>query len=216
MTYQYTVDGHLKALRRADTGNLYWQAEAVNAAGQLTRALAGNGITSYREYDATTGLPDTLRSRTSLAALGVYDVQDLESDFDALGNLTGRTTETWANGVNTATYTETFSYDNRNRLTGSRFDDGVIRRSPAATATTAWATSATSPTSAPGNYVYGTASITCATAGAHAVVQVGSRCLGYDANATRRRGTTSASHGPARSPGAPTTSPERYRKARPP
>ena len=48
--------------------------------------------------------------------MGVNDVQDLEYAFDTLGNLTERTTETWANGLNTATYSETFSYVLNNPL----------------------------------------------------------------------------------------------------
>ena len=188
VTYHYTVDGHLKALRRADTGNLYWQAEAVNAAGQLTRALAGNGVTTYREYDAATGLPDTFRSRTSLAAVGVNDVQDLEYAFDTLGNLTGRTTDTRANGVNTATYSETFSYDNRNRLTQSRFSDGVTTPVTRSYRYDALGNLTHKSDVSTGNYVYGTAGATCTAAGPHAVAQVGAQCLTYDANGNQTGG----------------------------
>ena len=188
VTYHYTVDGHLKALRRADTGNLYWQAEAVNAAGQLTRALAGNGVTTYRDYDAATGLPDTFRSRTSLAAVGVNDVQDLEYAFDTLGNLTGRTTETRANGVNTATYSETFSYDNRNRLTQSRFSDGVTTPVTRSYRYDALGNLTHKSDVSTGNYVYGTAGATCTAAGPHAVAQVGAQCLTYDANGNQTGG----------------------------
>ena len=143
VSHRYTADGYLKALRRSDDNSLYWQAGAYNAAGQLTRARLGNGVTTRRAFDADTGLIAGIQSHTTLAGPDVYDIQDQGYEFDSVGNLTGRTRRAWSNGVNDATYTEAFTYDTRNRLTGSRFNDGTTSpRHPGLRLRQLWATSA--------------------------------------------------------------------------
>ena len=105
----YTVDGHLKTVRNADTEQLYWRAVEQNAEGQLTEFNYGNGITTTRGYDANTGVIDSIIGTAAI----VGDIQDTQYDFDTLGNLIER------QDLN-ETQTEIFCYDNLNRLTRSQ------------------------------------------------------------------------------------------------
>ena len=105
----YTVDGHLKTVRNADTEQLYWRAVEQNAEGQLTEFDYGNGITTTRGFDANTGLIDSIIGTAAI----VGDIQDTQYDFDTLGNLIER------QDLN-ETQTEIFCYDNLNRLTRSQ------------------------------------------------------------------------------------------------
>ena len=186
VSHRYTADGYLKALRRSDDNSLYWQAGAYNAAGQLTRARLGNGVTTRRAFDADTGLIAGIQSHTTLAGPDVYDIQDQGYEFDSVGNLTGRTRRAWSNGVNDATYTEAFTYDTRNRLTGSSFNDGTTV--PTTHNYGYDALGNLSSKTGKADYTYGSASASCTAAGPHAVTAVGDRCFAYDANGNQTAG----------------------------
>jgi RHS repeat-associated protein len=82
---------------------VFWTANAVNAAGQLTQATAGNGVTTNRAFDALTG------RLTGVTAGASNSVANLGFAYDALGNLASRS-DPLSFG------TESFTYDGLNRL----------------------------------------------------------------------------------------------------
>ena len=104
--------------------------------------------------------------------------QDFGYTWDVLGNLTERTDMT-----GTRTLTETFTYDNLNRLTSARVGTG------AAQTLTYDAHGNITNKSDVGSYTYG-----ASTAGPHAVTTAGSDTYTYDANGNvtgeTRSGTT--------------------------
>jgi RHS repeat-associated protein len=97
----YNAHGYLWKVQRtndADT-TVYWTANTLNAAGQVTQEVLGNGLTTARTYDAL--------YRTSAIQSGA--VQNLAYSHDAIGNLVQRIDS--VQGV-----TENFTYDTLNRL----------------------------------------------------------------------------------------------------
>jgi RHS repeat-associated protein len=82
---------------------VFWTANAVNAAGQLTQATAGNGVTTNRAFDALTG------RLTGVTAGASNSVANLGFAYDALGNLASRS-DPLSFG------SESFTYDALNRL----------------------------------------------------------------------------------------------------
>lgn len=103
----YNAHGYLSEIRNSQTNHLYWQAQALNAQGNLTQALLGNTLTTVRTYDTlghTTAITTGQGSGSS--------VQYLTYTYDPLGNLTERRDANQA-------LSETFTYDALNRLTQS-------------------------------------------------------------------------------------------------
>lgn len=105
----YNSLGYAEELRRTSDNQPLWVAEALNARGQLERSTLGNGLAVTRDFDPDTGRLDRIRTGA---------VQDLNFDFDAVGNLAGRSDT--LRGL-----AEVFAYDGLNRLTASQ----VIGRS---------------------------------------------------------------------------------------
>jgi len=86
--FVYDAWGHLKTLREARGGVgglVYWQVLAADARGQATRAQMGNGMEVNATYDPATG---RLVHKTD--GNGQALAQDLELDWDAMGNLRWR------------------------------------------------------------------------------------------------------------------------------
>ena len=105
---EYTATGHLSAIRDS-VGNLLWQTQGKNAAGQLTRYVTGDGVTAVRTYD-----PASDRIASISACKGLDTIQRLAYRFDPYGNLTDR--EDLLRGK-----TEHFTYDLLERLTGVQY-----------------------------------------------------------------------------------------------
>jgi len=107
----YTALGYLKEVRNGAASNeLYWQLDAVNARGQTTQYTLGNGLTTVNSYDDDTGRIKGITTGAGTSS----NIQNLNYNFDTLGNLTSR------NDVNQS-LTETFAYDSLNRLTETNF-----------------------------------------------------------------------------------------------
>jgi len=102
---QYNSYGYLSTVSDNQTGKVYWTAGTINARGQMTQSLYGNGMQTTRTYDPATGLLKHINTTN-----GTTTAQDWEYLFDALGNLKARTDD--KRGLS-----ETFNYDNLNRLT---------------------------------------------------------------------------------------------------
>ncbi len=109
LRYVYASEGQLQRMREAapaGAGLVYWDLLATDSRGQPTHAKLGNGIDVLATYEASTGRPQTLVDGSGGAL-----VQNLQLQWDALGNLLARTDQ--ANGRNNNDH---FTYDQRNRL----------------------------------------------------------------------------------------------------
>ncbi len=101
--YEYYSDGTLQKIKDVGEHTL-WQTDDINACGQLLQATTGNGAVTTNTYNVLTNR--LLGSATS------NGIQNFAYTFDGFGNLTSRTDSI---GV---IKTETFTYDNLDRLTG--------------------------------------------------------------------------------------------------
>ncbi len=108
----YNEFGYLQAVRRADTQQSVWQAETMNARGQLEKLSLGNGLVTRRAYEPLTG---HLKSINTGRVDNPQSVQNLSYRFDPLGNLLERRQGTLA---------ETFTYDSLNRLAKTNVSGG--------------------------------------------------------------------------------------------
>jgi RHS repeat-associated protein len=166
----YTANGHLSEVQNAaNATQFYWRALTVNARGQITQEVQGNGVVTDRVFDANSGLIDGITS--TLGAAG--DVQKAEFDFDLIGNLTARRDRRYS-----TTFSETFGYDTLNRLQ-------TVTTTGAAAVTAAYNDlgNITSRTDV-GSFSYGAAST-----GPHALTGVTggafNKSCGYDAKGNR-------------------------------
>jgi RHS repeat-associated protein len=104
--YGYGPTGSLSEIRNNATNALYWSANSVDAAGNLLKQTFGNNVSTDQAFDSVTG-------RLRYVYAGVNNsVQNLVFGYDDIGNLKTR------NDVN-QNFTETFLYDDRNRLTSA-------------------------------------------------------------------------------------------------
>ncbi len=101
--YVYTSLGFLKELRNNATDSLYWQANSLDAEGQLLLQTYGNNVTTQQVFYPTTG-----RLKNVYAGAG-NSVQNFTYTYDPRGNMLSR------NDAN-QNLAETFNYDDLNRL----------------------------------------------------------------------------------------------------
>ncbi len=159
--YEYEY-GMVKRVRDFNTAStVYWEQVAGNAAGQAVDEVYGNGVHTYSQYDAVTGL---LGERT---AGSLAQVQNLSYQWDKVGNLTQRRDLS-------LNYTEDFTYDDINRLKTSKLN-GVVNLSM-----TYYANGNISTKSDVGTYAYPTQG--AGSVRPHAVTSAGSRSFAYDSN----------------------------------
>jgi len=105
LNYEYDSKGYLIKIKD-DNGTVLWEGEEQNALGTWTKYNKGNGITTEIEQD-NLGLITGIKSGS---------VQDISITYDVTsGNLLSRSD-------NTKTLSETFEYDNQNRLTKITFN----------------------------------------------------------------------------------------------
>ncbi len=103
VTNEYDTYGYLKKVKRTDNGTKIWECTGVNQYGEVTNASLGNNLAVTRGYDQY-GLPTTIQTGS---------VQDMEFSFNtATGNLNWR-----KDNLSGRSFTETFTYDNLDRLT---------------------------------------------------------------------------------------------------
>jgi RHS repeat-associated protein len=101
----YNGYGYLSQVQHTNDPDttVYWTATAVNAAGQVTSELLGNGITTTRSYDA-------LFRMTAVASTGSGGtIHNLAYQLDTVSNVIQRQDLTQS-------VTENFAYDSLNRL----------------------------------------------------------------------------------------------------
>jgi RHS repeat-associated protein len=106
---RYSYDyGQLKAINSYTgdvLGTTFWQAQGMNARGQVILEDYGSGLSTSTGYDRVTG---KIEDRTTGPSAGTT-IQNLSYQWDALDNLTQR--QDLRTGV-----TETFTYDALDRL----------------------------------------------------------------------------------------------------
>ncbi|HEX7046763.1 MAG TPA: SpvB/TcaC N-terminal domain-containing protein, partial [Gammaproteobacteria bacterium] len=119
LTHHYGGSGKLKRVQRADGDHntIYWQAEKINAQGQLERATLGNGLANSARFDAATGM--VLELGVGSAGNTNYTRQFQSYAWDSAGNLLSRTDQ--LTGVH-----ETFQYDRLYRLTKAVLHAGYL------------------------------------------------------------------------------------------
>ncbi len=157
----YNEFGYLQAVHRADTQQSVWQAETMNARGQLEKLSSGNGLITQRAYDPLTGHIQTIQTGLTSNPQGI---QDLSYRFDSLGNLLER---------RQGSLSETLTYDSLNRLVKSNVSGGE-----SLTMSYDELGNITSKSDV-GNYTYGNG------AGPHALTQAGNLSYTYDAVGNR-------------------------------
>ena len=108
-TYVYNAFGHNSGITRA--GVSLWQANSVDAAGRITQASLGNGLSETHTYSPYS---TRLASSLLLNAGGTARLQEGYL-YDSLGSVTQRY-QYW----DAAGFLENFSYDELNRITVSQ------------------------------------------------------------------------------------------------
>ena len=107
--YSYNSNGYLtKAFNAANTNDVFWEATDSDADGNVVIFdLAGGTMRTARVYEPFSGRLQSITTSTG--------IQFLNYHFDSLGNLRQRV----SNSDPQNSLTEDFSYDARNRLTGT-------------------------------------------------------------------------------------------------
>ncbi len=179
--YEYTASGYSSNIYSVESpGTVYWTAEEVNAEGQITQAMLGNGVGTTRSYDPETGLVESIQSGKD----GNTEVQDLGYVFDSLGNLNTR--EDSIQGVY-----ESFDYDLLNRLTGGAVYDALddTEREEKTYSYDAVGNIVNKSDVGDDDYEYGTGNEAgSGDAGPHAVVSAGGNTYEYDDNGNMTSG----------------------------
>ena len=123
--YVYTSLGYLSQIKDSSSGTVYWQANARDAELHLTQATAGNGVITNQSFDSNTG---RLLGICATPDSGTCDgaTANFAYTWDPVGNLETRA-DTYEG------FTESFCYDNLNRLTsyalgGSNCSSGTVAK----------------------------------------------------------------------------------------
>lgn len=112
----YNSHGYLHKVQSTNTTpTVYWEAEQMNARGQLEREKLANGVTTATHvFNAATGWLDSVVSDNSTAGI----IQHMSYLYDEAGNLKSRK-DNHLNQIKT----ETFTYDELDRLLTSQVRD---------------------------------------------------------------------------------------------
>lgn len=97
---EYTATGYLSKVINPATSKVYWQANAMNARGQLEKITLGNNLVTNTTYNPQKGY---------ISNIVTPGIQNWTYKFNAVGNLTDRL-------ENLRYRTEHFDYDGLNRL----------------------------------------------------------------------------------------------------
>ncbi len=172
LTYTYTTTGFLVGI--TDHQNrCWWDSPTYDQQGRVIQARKGT-VWTRRDYRETDGSLATIKSGFSA---GANTLQDLAYTFDNLGNLTSRTDgyrTHQGTGSPTTALSETFEYDNLNRLVSR---NGAAIATYSANGNILWKKDVNGVTS---DYYYGPRN--GLQAGPHAVSEAFDYKIGYDAN----------------------------------
>ncbi len=157
------------------TQQAYYTVNQINARGNITSANYGNGVTQLADYYPESGLTKRLRANRALASL---PIQDLELDWDEVGNLGWRHETGTASDSVRRNIRENFTYDSLNRLR-TWTTSGDLAASETANYNNI--DNITDKTGI-GNYLYGTQCGSGTNAGPHALCRAGTTNYFYDKN----------------------------------
>jgi RHS repeat-associated protein len=110
----YAANGFLRRIRNGgQPTEVYWELLGTDARGQAVRERrhANVALSTRRDYDAASGRLRTIRSGLQSGDAIIAGLQDLEYEFDSLGNLLARRDRRTSAAVE-----ERFEYDTLNRL----------------------------------------------------------------------------------------------------
>jgi len=173
----YNSAGYLYKVREAagaEYGQVYNEILAMDARGNVTSSLGGNGLVTSRSYTADRGFLDII---TTAKANGSNLVQYIDHHFNALGHL-----EHKENLITDKV--EDYLYDGLNRLDAISFDGGAYQNEADydALGNITWKKGV-------GNYTYATKATGCSIkAGLHAVTAAGGQAYCYDQNGNQISG----------------------------
>jgi len=115
----YNINGYLYKITEDDRCiTKLWETSMLNAKDQLIQTTMGNCITTHYEYQPETSNLSAIHSFSS-----DNDLQDLEYQWDNIGNLLGR--KKWNDPSHSSFLDETFQYDNLNRLTSVSLNNQI-------------------------------------------------------------------------------------------
>ncbi|MDJ0947184.1 MAG: FG-GAP-like repeat-containing protein, partial [Kiloniellales bacterium] len=178
----YNARGYLLSVSEEGGATVFWEADTVNAEGQVTQETFGNGVVTSNAFDPRTGLIDAISTDLAGAV-----IQDLAYSFDKIGNLEQRADLRQDRQ-------EDFNYDGLNRLTStSLVDTAPSGGTLATTGYTYDALGNLTSKSDVGTFSYGGPG-----AGPHAVTGAGEDGYLYDANGNMTSLIAGgATHGPS-------------------
>lgn len=105
LQYEYQAGRLLRVKDFNAPTTVFWQANALDARGNVIDETLGNGIQTIRGYDSVTGRIDYIQSGPGASG----SIQDLSYEWDSVGNLKTRQDVRQS-------LTERFYYDNLHRL----------------------------------------------------------------------------------------------------
>jgi RHS repeat-associated protein len=165
--------GFLASITDANSGVVYWLANATNARGQVTQETLGNGVVTNRSFDPVAGWVSSIQAGVGTGSA----LLNLSFGYDLMANVTQRQN-------NNAGLTENFYYDADYRLDHSTLG-GTVNLQMAYDTTGMGNISSRSDVASGAAWTYDPVRI-------HAVTQAGSSTYtySYDANgnATSRNG----------------------------
>jgi RHS repeat-associated protein len=172
----YATYGDLDELDDDATGNVYWNATAKDAWGNLTGETYGSNLTGAHQSYASTGQSKTKKWTSGAAVLDQWTYT-----YDSFGNL--KTQGRAFNGAGTTS--DTFGYDGVQRLTQDSRTGIPGGNPPAVSYAYSASGNLTSKSDNPGTYSYDGNGC-----GPHAVSQVGATTYFCDANGNVTGGNT--------------------------
>lgn len=178
LQYLYNSYGYLYRLKEARdqvSGVIYQETKAMDARGNITHALLGNGVNAYASYEAASGRLDTMT-----AFKGTVELQNLDYLFDVMGNLKQRWDRSGSKDLK-----EDYTFDGLNRLTTVKLTAPALGiTTPATTMSLSYnaAGNILSKTGV-GSYTYGSLTVR-----PHAVTAAGGQTYTYDANGNQTAG----------------------------
>lgn len=112
VNYCYSSDGYLRSILDSQS-KVLWKVSETNALLQPTKCVTGNGFVSYYDYDS-----QTQRLTSILTMHDDLTIQDYGYQYDKYSNIISRSD-------NRNRFTESFAYDELNRLTDITDDEGT-------------------------------------------------------------------------------------------
>ena len=114
VNYCYTSEGQLRSIMDTES-KVLWKTVTTNNMMQPTKFITGNGFVTNCEYDNTTNRLTSIKTKHNSQI-----IQDYEYQYDDHSNMTSRTDFKHS-------YSESFTYDNLNRLTTATDLNGTSR-----------------------------------------------------------------------------------------